>query len=200
MARRTIPARERWQKAAVVIVLTAAVVAAVCWLTGVTPDSAPRALLVPGALAFVGLALAAWFVLHRRESAITREGQAAIRQRIDDDRSGAGWTARIGYNAGRAVFWLIMLAGLLVALAGVAVFGYQVFLYLKFDEWRSISVFGVLAPYVPWLASPQSWPGLHRLVRQAFTLLPLSLCLILIGWVVAGFAAGRRAAVQRQRR
>jgi len=198
MARRVIPARERWQKAIVVIALTAVVVAGVCWLTGVTHESDPQGLLVPGAIALVGVALAAWFVLHRHESATTREGQSAIRERIDDDRSGAGWTARIGYNARRFVFGLVVLIGLLVALAGVGVFGYQVFLYLKFDEWRPISMFGALAPFVPWLANPQSWPGLYRIAHQALQLLPVSLFLVLLGWVIAGFAAGRRAAVRRR--
>lgn len=198
MARRVIPARERWQKAAVVIALTAAVVAGVCWLTGVTLDSQPDRLLIPGAIALSGLVLATWLLLHRHESATTREGQAAIRERIDDDRSGAGWTARIGYNAKRAIFGLIVLAGLLVALAGVGILGYQAYLYLKFGEWRSISVFGALAPFVPWLANPQSWPGLYRIVHQALSLLPVSLSLVVLGWIIAGFAAGQRAAIRRR--
>jgi len=198
LARREISARERWQKALVVLLLTAAFVGGAWWYLGAGIDSDMRVLLPLAAVAVLGLGTAGYFAFHRYEDADSKEGKAAIRQRIADDRSGAGWTARIGFNLLRFVFGIVYLAGLLTAFAGILVLCYQGILFLKTGEWLSLSVFTVLAPYVPWLHDPQSWIGLYRLTRDALGLLPVSLALVVIGWLIAGFGSGLRQAVRRQ--
>lgn len=197
LARREIPARERWQKALVVLLLTAALVSGAWWYFGASIDSDIRVLLPLAAIAVLGLGMSGYFAFHRYEDADSKEGKAAIRQRIADDRSGAGWTARIGFNTRRFVFGIVYLAGLLIAFAGILVLCYQGILYLKTGEWLSLSVFGVLAPYVPWLRDPQSWIGLYRLTRDALGLLPVSLALVILGWLIAGFGAGLKQGVRR---
>lgn len=198
LARREIPARERWQKALVVLLLTAALVSGAWWYFGASIDSDIRVLLPLAAIAVLGLGMSGYFAFHRYEDADSKEGKAAIRQRIADDRSGAGWTARIGFNLRRFVFGIVYLAGLLIAFAGILVLCYQGILFLKTGEWLSLSVFTVLAPYAPWLRDPQSWIGLYRLTRDALGLLPVSLALVVLGWLIAGFGSGLRQAVRRR--
>jgi len=197
LAKREIPARERWQKALLVVLATAVVVGGAWYLTGATTRSEPSLLATLAAIAGLGLVVAGWLLLHRYETANTKEKNEAIRQRIADDRSGAGWTSRIGYNLRRFVFGIVILAGLLVSLAGLSVLAYQVYFYLKNGQWFPISVMSATAPYVPWLRNPQSWIGLYKLIRDALALCPLSVALIITGWMIAGLGSGIRGRVRR---
>jgi hypothetical protein len=164
MARRVIPAKERLQKALITFVTTAATVGAAWVLLDLSRDSDPKYLAIVAGISVLGLAYTLYFAFKKHESASTKEGNRAIRERIDDDRSGAGWTARIAYNIRRFLCGIIVFSGLLVSLAGVGVIGFQVYGYLRIAEWQSISVFSVVVDIVPWLQSPQSWIGLYKVL------------------------------------
>ena len=75
--------------------------------------------------------------------------------------------------------------------------GIQIYKYLKLGAWGPVSLLDVLAPHVPWLSNPQSWIGLHGIVRNACDIMPVSLALIILGWLVAGFGAALRQRVRR---
>ena len=195
LARRVIPAKERLQKVLVVLVLTAGGVAVSWVLTGASFEfDRPRFLLMAG-IATAGLALSAYFWFRREERAITKESGAAIRRRIDDDRQGRSWVNRLTYNLKRLLTLFVILIGVVIALAGFAVLCLQVFAYLKTGDWKSISTLSVVAPLFSWLQTPQSWFGLHNIVRKMLAILPLSLALVLIGWLVAGFGSALRQRV-----
>jgi hypothetical protein len=166
MARRVIPAKERLQKALITFVTTAATVGAAWVLLDLSRDSDPKYLAIVAGISVLGLAYTLYFAFKKHESASTKEGNRAIRERIDDDRSGAGWTARIAYNIRRFLCGIIVFSGLLVSLAGVGVIGFQVYGYLRIAEWQSISVFSVVVDIVPWLQSP----GIGRLADCRFRL------------------------------
>ena len=93
-----------------------------------------------------------------------------------------------------------MLIGLLVALAGLGVLGLQLFGYLKIGEWKSVSLLSVASPQLPWLDNPQSWFGLHDIVRDALGIMPLSLTLILVGWLIAGSGSAMRERIAKRGR
>lgn len=198
LARRVIPGKERAQKALVVLLLTAALVGGGWYATDASPDSDVRLLAALAGAALLGLCLALYFGLHKYETARSKEDSQAIRERIADDRSGAGWLGRFGYALRRFVFGIVILAGLLVALAGLGILGWQVVDYLQSGEWHSRSALAALYQYVPWLRDPQSWHGLYKLVRQFLALLPLSLVLILAGWLIAGLGSALRGRVKRK--
>lgn len=189
MARRVIPPQERLQKALIAFLTTAGTVGAAWVLLDLSRHSDPKYLAIVAGISVLGLAYTLYFGFKKHESASTKEGNRAIRERIDDDRSGAGWTTRITYNIRRFLCGIIVFSGLLVSLAGVGVIGFQVYGYLRIAEWQSMSVFSVAVDTVPWLQSPQSWIGLYKVLRQALEFMPLSLALVLVGWLIAGFGS-----------
>lgn len=197
LARRVIPWKERLQKSLVTLLLTATVVAVAWVFTDASPDTDPRHLFALGAVALLGLSLSAYFWFKKEEGATSKEGSRAVRSRIDDDRRGRGWFNRLGYNVKRFLSGFVVLTGLLVALAGLGVLGLQVFAYLKTGGWKSVSTLSVLSPYFPWLNNPQSWFGLHDIVRDMLGLLPLSLALVVLGWLIAGFGSALRQRASR---
>ena len=192
MARRVIPLRERLQKALLVLIATAMAAGSTWYFTGATTNLQGRFVLLTGAILALGLIVALYFALKTHDRAETKEGYRSVRRRIDDDREGRGWLSRLSYNLKRFLTGVIVAVGLLIALAGIGVLGLQVFGYLRTGIWRSISLLSVASVYVPWLNNPQSWFGLNKIVRSAAELLPLSLVLVLLGALVAGFAAGVR--------
>lgn len=197
LARRAIPRKERVQKALGVLTVTAVVVAAAWLLTDASPDSDPRHLVAIAAAAMVGLCLSAYFWFRREESARTKEESRSVRDRIDDDRQGRGWVSRLGYNTRRLLAGIVVIAGLLIVLAGLGVLGLQLFDYLKTGRWNSVSTLSVVIPHVSWLSDPQSWFGLHDILRSFLGLLPFSVCLVLVGGLVAGFGSSLRQRVSR---
>ncbi|MCP4299456.1 MAG: hypothetical protein GY783_02620 [Gammaproteobacteria bacterium] len=197
LARRVIPRKERLQKALVILLVTAVAVAGAWVFTDVSLNSDPLSLIAIGSVAVVGLSISAYFWFKKEEGASTKEDSRFVRRRIDDDRQGRGWISRLGYNAKRILSGIVVLAGGLFVLAGLGVLGLQVFGYLKVGEWRPVSLLGVASPYIPWLNNPQSWFGLHDIVRNALGIMPLSLALILVGWLIAGFGAALRERATR---
>lgn len=195
LARRVVPLKERLQKALVMLVLTAAAVAGVFVLTGVTPLKFPRDFIAPGAIFLVGVSLSAYFWLKKEETAKTKQDGISVRRRIADDRQGRSWTGRLGYNAKRSLAGIVVLIGLLVALAGLVVLGLQIFGYLKTGNWQPVSTLGVMSPYWPWLDQPRTWFGLHKIIRDMLALMPFSIALVALGWLIAGFGSALRQRV-----
>ncbi len=197
LARRVIPARERLQKALAVLTLTALVLT-VAWL--LTDGSLDRGIVYIASFAMaalIGTCGAAYFWFKTEEVPKTKEQSQAIRHRIEDDREGAGWISRLGYSTRRFVAGTIVVAGMLTALAGLGVLGMQVYRYLRSGAWDSISLLELVAPYCPWFHRPESWFGLHRIVTDLFGLVPASLAIILLGWLIAGFGSALRQRVRR---
>ena len=197
LARRVIPWKERLQKSLVVLLLTAVAVAGAWIFTGASLDTDPRYLFALGAVALSGLSLSVYFWFKKEEGATTKEDSRSVRSRIDDDRQGRGWASRLGYNIKRFLSAIVVLTGLLIALAGLGVLGLQVFAYLKTGGWKSVSTLSVAAPYFPWLNNPQSWFGLNDIVRGMLGLLPLSLALVVPGLLIAGFGSALRQRASR---
>lgn len=153
--------------------------------------------MLTGAIVALGLIVSLYFALKTHDRTKTREGYRSVRRRIDDDRQGRGWISRLSYNLLRFLTGVFVAIGLLIALAGAGVLALQVYGYLRTGIWRSISLLSVAAVYLPWLGNPQSWFGLNMIVRDAAGLMPLSLALVLLGVLVAGFAAGLRQGTAR---
>ena len=200
LARRIIPVRERLQKALAVLFLTALILAAVWFLADGSLERDVTYIASMAGAALVGLCGAAYFWFRKEEVPRTKEQGKAIRERIEDDRKGSGWIARLGYNTRRFLAGIVVVAGLLTAVAGLGVLGVQVYRYLRFGAWDSYSLLEFVAPYCPWFQDPESWFGLHRIVTKLFALVPVSLALILLGWLIAGFGSALRQRVRRQGR
>lgn len=197
LARRVIPVKERVQKALLLLLLTAISVASVWYFAGASTRIEARFLLLMAAISLLGLIFALYFWVKKHDQARTKEGYRSVRRRIDDERHGRGWISRLSYNFKRFTTGVVVAVGLLLALAGVALLALQVFAYLKTGSWRSVSVLSVGSRYLPWLDGPQSWFGLNAIVRDVADLLPLSLTLVLFGWLVAGFGAALRQRAAR---
>ncbi len=197
LARRVIPWKERLQKSLVTLLLTVTVVAVAWVFTGASPATDPRFLFALGVVALFGLSLSAYFWFKKEEGSTSKEDSRAVRSRIDDDRQGRGWVSRLGYNVKRFLSGIVVLTGLLIALAGLGVVGLQVFGYLKTGGWKSVSTLSVASPYFPWLDNPQSWFGLNDIVRDMLGLLPFSLALVVLGCLIAGFGSALRQRASR---
>ena len=195
LARRVIPTKERLQKALVVLALTAVAVAAAWAFAGASFELDRRHVLVLASMAAFGLSLSAYFWFKREEQATTKENGAFIRRRIDDDRQGRTWVNRLAYNVKRFLAGVLILLGVLIVLAGIGVFCLQVFAYLKTGDWKPVSTLSVASLQFSWLKNPQSWFGLHDIVSDMLGILPLSLALVLLGLLIAGFGSALRQRV-----
>lgn len=195
LARRVVPKKERLEKALLVLFLTALLVIGAWIFSGATRDAAPLHLTALAALALAGVCWSAYFWLKKDERARTKEDAVQIRRRIDDDRKGRSWVSRLAYNLKRFSAGVVVLSGIVIALAGLAVFCLQAFGYLKTGAWKPVSTLSVAYPYFPWLRDPQSWFGLHEIISNMLGMLPLSLALVSLGWLVAGFGSALRQRV-----
>lgn len=192
LARRAISRKERLQKALSCLLVTALAVAFAWVFTGGFFDGEPVYLIVTGSVTLLGLCFSAYFWLKKEEIAHTREASRFIKRRIEDDRAGRSWIGRIEYNTRRFLSGIIVFVGILSILAGLGVLGLQIYGYLKFGEWESVSVLATASPYWPWLNNPQTWFGLNKIVRDVCGLMPLSLSFVLVGWLIAGFGSALR--------
>lgn len=197
LARREIPWKERLQKTLIVLVLTALALAGTWMITDGSLDNEPPYLLSFAGAALLSLCISAYFLFKKEERAKTKEESQALRGRIEDDRSASGWVSRFGYSTRRFLAGMVVLGGALVVVAGIGVLGLQIYRYLRVGEWISMSLFDFLSPHVSWLGNPQSWFGLYRIVKGAFEIMPLSLAVILVGWLIAGFGSALRQRVRR---
>jgi len=83
-----------------------------------------------------------------------------------------------------------VLSGCAILLTGFFIIFRQLFVWLKNGEWRDMSLLkGVLYtdidPIVSWLTHPQSWFGVHTIIHWVLISFPLSLFLIIVGFVIA---------------
>jgi len=89
----------------------------------------------------------------------------------------------------------IMFVGGLVVLGGLSLFAYQSFIWLQEGVWSGIpmlSAFNYLFQGTSlhgWVDAPQSWLGLHEMVKWCLLNIPLSLVLIVDGLAVIFFVA-----------
>lgn len=197
LAKREIPVKERLQKALIVLVVTALIVAAIWVISDVSLHKDRGYLFAIGLLTLSGLLLASFFWFKKDEAAKTKEESRFLRHRIDDDRQGRGWTSRIVFNTRRILAGIIVFIGGLFVLAGLAVLGLQIFAYLKLGDWKPVPVLELVSPHIPWLRNPQSWFGLHNIISDALDFVPVSLLLFLAGWLIAGFGSALRERVRR---
>jgi hypothetical protein len=199
LGRRAISRKERLQKALSCLLVTALAVTLAWVFTGGFLGGEPVYLIVTGSVALLGLCFSAYFWFKKEELPHTREESRFIKRRIEDDRAGRSWIGRIGYNTRRFLSGVIVFVGFLSILAGLGVLGLQIYGYLKFGEWGSVSVLGTASPYWPWLNNPQTWFGLNKIVRYVFGLMPLSLSFVLAGWLIAGFGSAVRERITNRR-
>lgn len=189
LARRDIALKERLQKALAAVAAAGAVVASI-WFTTDASRATDRGLLFGiGLVALTGTGVAIFFLFKKQESAKSKEQMLLLRARIDDDREDRSWLSRIGFNTKRFLAGTIVLLGALIVLAGLGVLALQIYGYLRFGRWESYALLEFVAPYLPWLRSPHSWLGLHKIVMNVFNILPVSLALLLPGLLVAGFGS-----------
>ena len=85
--------------------------------------------------------------------------------------------------------WLKFLRtiGILLFILGVGIIGIQIFIYLKDGTWIQVSLL-ILAAFGPeaftdWLGDPSSWIGLHSIIFSALKITPVSLLLIVSGYI-----------------
>ena len=197
LARREIPRKERLQKALGGLAATVLAVVGAWVATGGSLDRNPGYLFAIGSIALLGLSVSLFLWSKKHEVGKTKEDSQFLRKRIEDDRHGSGWISRIGFNIRRLLAGIIVLVGGLFVLTGLGVFGLQLFGYLKYGEWKSMPFLDLVSPYFPWFRNPQSWFGLHDIVRDAFDILPVSFLLILVGLLVAGFGSALKGRVTR---
>lgn len=197
LGRRDIPATERLQKALATLVVTAFAVAGAWLLTGASTDSDPLHLAGIAALALIGLTASTYFGLKKYETGRDKEQTRAIRERIGDDRRGGSWVGRIGFSTRRLLFGTVFFAGVAIALCGVALLCLQAYGFLKSGDWPSYSLLRAAWPHVDWLRNPQSWYGLHRIVYDFLNIVPASLALLIVGWLVAGIGSAFKGRIRR---
>lgn len=84
---------------------------------------------------------------------------------------------------------LISLAGIFI-LGAAGSIGWQIYTYLKFDEWHSISLItAMLWLEIKWASSPIGWIGLYKILDY----IPLSLASLFTGFLFFVAAAAQAA-------
>lgn len=64
---------------------------------------------------------------------------------------------------------------------GLGVVGWQVYEYLRYNSWDSISIITALQwMKIQWAFNPTDWIGLYNILGMV----PLSLTMIVVGWMV----------------
>jgi hypothetical protein len=93
-------------------------------------------------------------------------------------------------DPGRTLPCIVDMVGFLCGMGGVGVVVYQALLWLKRGEWVPVSVFKVVAPFLPpsfinWIAFPTDWRGMNTIINILLDL-PMSVVAIVLG-VLLGF-------------
>ena len=109
--------------------------------------------------------------------------------------SGKPSNARRETLVGLLAIWLGM-PGVFLCLAGILIFGWQVYVWVKFGTWLPKPLLGMVLdlvhPDTSWLTHPHSFFLLQSVVAETLGLIPLSGCLIGLGLllIVAGYRIG----------
>lgn len=107
-------------------------------------------------------------------------------------------------KAGAAILIFFAVASWLIALAGVCVFGYQVYFWLMYGYWKPLQAALLLKGIVPtsfleWLVDETAWVGLKKIILFVFDS-PLSLFLIVFAivfyWIIKGLIEDSSSAKQ----
>lgn len=74
------------------------------------------------------------------------------------------------------------IAALSLLIGGLCVVGWQVYEYMRYNIWNPISVATALEwMNIKWALNPTDWVGLFNILK----IIPLSLTLIAMSWIVA---------------
>ncbi|MEJ1392117.1 MAG: hypothetical protein RPU34_14715 [Candidatus Sedimenticola sp. (ex Thyasira tokunagai)] len=102
----------------------------------------------------------------------------------DQDNNRVGFIEKI-------LQWIFNATGILFILAGIGLFGFQIFIYLKHGEWVEfpLTILTSFGPekLVSWLSNPTSWQGLHKIIDGTLELIPLSLFAVIAGSVMVSY-------------
>lgn len=81
------------------------------------------------------------------------------------------------------------IGGLIILLCGLLLLGYQVVVYLQGGEWIPYALFDLFSYIISeqssnWLNKPDSWFGLHKIIKNTLNFIPASLFAIIIGFLL----------------
>lgn len=188
MAHRVIPLRERVEKTIVSVVVYVGVLGALYWHHGHIPERFSREFFIAVA---VSIFLLTYVILSmfKHERATDKGRVRMIRMRIDDDRSGRHWTARIGLNVKISIGRIVMLAGIAMILAGLYVFGQQVYTWIRMETWVPASALRYLQPYVSWLFTNDIWIAGQKALIATLNWLHVGVPLGFVGAILAAQGA-----------
>ena len=99
---------------------------------------------------------------------------------------------KVVQHARRVMKTLVRVAGLAVFLAGVGFVAYAGVQWLQTAQWHPLTVGGTLDSWLTtrnWIAHPQSWRGLHRIVVWAIRV-PVYAIGMVFGAVILLITAG----------
>ncbi|MEJ1381607.1 MAG: hypothetical protein RPT95_11710 [Candidatus Sedimenticola sp. (ex Thyasira tokunagai)] len=104
----------------------------------------------------------------------------------DQDNNRAGFFEKV-------LQWVFNATGVFLIFAGIGLFGFQIFMYLKHGEWFELPLTILISfgpeKLVSWLSNPTSWQGLHKIIDGALELMPIPLFSVVAGSVMVGYEA-----------
>jgi hypothetical protein len=85
----------------------------------------------------------------------------------------------------------VAFVGIVITVGGATVLGWQSYGWLKRGQWVPLSLYGAVEKYKgadsfaqSWVVHPQSWFGLHKVLLPVMKWMPLSACLLVLGFVL----------------
>jgi hypothetical protein len=73
---------------------------------------------------------------------------------------------------------ILVIISLILLVSSLGIFGWQIYHFLRFDAWTSVSVIdGLIWCGVNWASNPKDWMGLYRV----FDWTPLALAIPVVG-------------------
>ena len=88
-----------------------------------------------------------------------------------------------GENVSGSIFLLTVLGGLL---SPICILGWQLYQYLRYDEWIGVSVItGLQALGMEWALYPDDWLGLYELLDMIHLGFGLLICSFLVAYLIS---------------
>ena len=83
----------------------------------------------------------------------------------------------------------IVFAGCVLYTAGICIFLYQIFFWLKYDSWHRlpIDLIFTFLPQTCWLKTPRYWYTFHTILVWFMMHIPLSFFLIVAGMAISNY-------------